>query len=59
MIKKQVELPQGWTYFIHGTNSDRWNINLDVLDSFRTSSAMSCISEEKAQEEQTIRREYN
>ena len=52
MNRTEVKIPEGWTYFIHGTNSDKWNINLDVVDNFITTSPISCISEEKAKEEQ-------
>lgn len=55
MNKTEVKIPEGWTYFIHGTNSDKWNINLEVLDNFIATSAISCISEENAIEEQSSR----
>lgn len=51
MSKTEVKIPEGWTYFIHGTNSDKWDINLDVLDNFIATSAISCISEDVAKEE--------
>ena len=55
MNRTEVKIPEGWTYLIHGTNSDKWNINLDVIDNFITNSPISCISEDHAIEEQSSR----
>ncbi len=47
-MKKEITIPNGWTYFIHGTNTSKWKENLDVLDHFITNSELSCITEKDA-----------
>ena len=51
MVKQTINIPNGWTYFIHGTNSAKWKYNLNILDGFTTDSELSCITEDEAREE--------
>lgn len=51
MVKQSIKIPNGWTYFIHGTNSAKWKYNLNILDGFTTDSELSCITEDEAREE--------
>ena len=50
-MKKEINIPNGWTYFIHGTNTSKWKENINVLDHFSTTSELSCITEQDAKEE--------
>ncbi len=59
MVKQTINIPNGWTYFIHGTNSAKWKDNLNILDSFTTDSELSCITEDEAREEMKNRNQYN
>lgn len=50
-MSKQIPIPKGWTYLVHGTNTGQWK-NEDIeAGSFSTKDNMSFVENSKLQEE--------
>lgn len=45
MEQKNIKIPKGWTYFVHRSNTERWNENPFELDTINIRRTMSAITE--------------
>lgn len=51
MNEKEIVIPEGWTYFAHRTNTERWNTDPFTIDVIITNKLMSVVTEKDIYQE--------